>query len=58
MFQRCRQWLDPFPAVCRGVDLDQLRRDFLRAEAELHRLGPQHLAHFDRGLLKPLVFKI
>ena len=56
MFQRCRQWLDPFPSSCRGVDLDQLRGDFLRAESELLRLGPERLAYFDRGLMKPIVF--
>ncbi len=55
MFQRCRQWLEPFPSPCRGVDLDRLRTDFLRAEAELLRLGPEHLPHFDRSLMKPVV---
>ena len=54
MFQRCRQWLDPFPSSCRGVDLDQLRTDYLRAESELLRLGPERLAHFDRSLMKPI----
>ena len=44
MFQRCRQWLDPFPAACRGIDLARLRVDFLRAEAALLRLGPERLA--------------
>ena len=55
MFQRCHQWLDPFPSHCRCVDLDQLRRDYLRAETELLRLGPERLAHFDRTLMKPIV---
>jgi len=55
MFQRCRQWLDPFPSSCRGVDLDQLRSDYLRAESELLRLGPDRLAHFDRTLMKPIM---
>jgi predicted metal-dependent hydrolase len=56
MFKRCRQWLDPFPPACRGIDLDQLRTDFLRAEEALLRLGPAHLAQFDPTLLKPIVF--
>jgi predicted metal-dependent hydrolase len=56
MFQRCRQWLDPFPSSCRGVNLDQLRSDYLRAESELLRLGPERLPHFDRGLMKPIIF--
>jgi len=56
MFQRCRQWLDPFPDTCRGINLERLRSDFLLAEAALLRLGPQRLAHFDRSLLKPIEF--
>ncbi len=56
MFQRCRQWLDPFQTACRGIDLDRLRADFLTAEAALLRLGPERLAQFDRSLLKPILF--
>jgi hypothetical protein len=56
MFQRCRQWLDPFPNACRGIDLALLRVDFLRAEEALLRLGPERLAQFDPRLLKPIVF--
>ena len=56
MFQRCRQWLDPFPDTCRGIDLARLRADFLRAEAALLRLGPERLDQFDPSLLKPIVF--
>jgi len=58
MFQRCRQWLAPFPDTCRGIDLGQLRSDFLRAEEELLRLGPEKLAYFNHDLLKPLIFRI
>ncbi len=56
MFRRCRQWLDPFPDTCRGIDLGQLRSDFLRAEEEVLRLGPEKLAYFNHELLKPLIF--
>jgi predicted metal-dependent hydrolase len=56
MFLRCRQWLDPFPSTCRGVDVDTLRADFLRAEAELFRLGPGHLERFNPTLLRPVRF--
>ena len=55
MFLRMRQWLDPLPDKCRGVDVAQLRADALAARAELERLGPERIAEFDRGLFKPLV---
>ncbi len=54
MFLRLRQWLDPMPDVCRGVDVAQLRRDALAARAALEALGPERVAEFDRALLKPV----
>jgi uncharacterized protein len=56
MFFRSRTWLDPFPDQCRGIDLAQFRRDYRRVEEALHRLGPEHLAHFDRSLLKKIPY--
>lgn len=57
MFRRCRQWLDPFPDICRGIDLKQLRSDVLRAEEEVLQLGPDKLAYFNSELFKPLIFQ-
>lgn len=54
MFLRQRQWLDPLPDVCRGVDVAQLRADARAARAALEALGPERIAEFDRGLFKPL----
>ncbi len=54
MFLRLRQWLDPLPDKCRGVDVAQLRADALAARAELERLGPERIGEFDRRLFKPV----
>ncbi|HZU86404.1 MAG TPA: DUF309 domain-containing protein, partial [Anaerolineaceae bacterium] len=54
MFQRCKQWLEPFPDTCRGINLLQFRQDLEQAEGELLRLGPQNIRHFNRGLLKTI----
>jgi predicted metal-dependent hydrolase len=54
MFLRLRQWLDPMPAVCRGVDVAQLRRDALAARAALEALGPDQIAEFDLASLQPV----
>lgn len=54
MFLRLRQWLDPMPDTCRGVDVAQLRQDALAARAALEALGPDRLAEFDRALLRPV----
>ena len=55
MFLRMRQWLDPLPDKCRGVDVAQLRADALAARAELERLGPERIGEFDQSLFKPVV---
>ncbi|MFM8321807.1 MAG: DUF309 domain-containing protein [Chloroflexota bacterium] len=56
LFLRMRQWLDPLPGVCRGVQLERLRQD---AQAVYERLlagGPQGIGGFDRRLFKPVVY--
>jgi predicted metal-dependent hydrolase len=57
MFLRLRQWLDPLPGICRGVDVARLRQEALAARAALEALGPNRLAEFDRGLLKPVILR-
>src|SRR5512146_328901 len=56
MFLRSRTWLGPFPDRCRGIDLGSFRQDYGRVEAQLARLGPERIQHFDRGLLKPIQY--
>ena len=54
MFLRLRQWLDPLPDECRGVNVALLREQALAARAALEALGPEHMEAFDQGLLKPV----
>ena len=55
MFLRLRQWLDPLPERCLGVDVAQLRADALRAREALEALGPDRLDEFDLQLLRPVL---
>ena len=57
MFLRVRQWLDPLPNACLGVDVARLRADALAARARLEELGPERMAEFDAEGLPPLVFE-
>jgi predicted metal-dependent hydrolase len=57
VFQRCHKWLEPFPDICRGIDLAGFRQDYLRVEAEIIRLGPDHLGGFNPLLLKHIQYK-
>ncbi len=55
MFLRMRQWLDPLPDTCHGVDVAAARRDALAAQAALEALGPARIADLDRSLFKPIL---
>lgn len=54
MFERCQKWLRPWPNVCRGIDVAQLRADVAAAVAAAGKLGSGNLQSFDRGLFKKI----
>jgi predicted metal-dependent hydrolase len=54
MFLRMRQWIDPLPPVCRGIDVAGLREDARRVHQALLTLGSEGIASFDRSLFKPV----
>jgi uncharacterized protein len=54
MLLRVRQWLDPLPDICRGVNVEQLRKDATATYEELVALGPDQINLFDRGLFRPV----
>lgn len=54
MFWRVRQWIDPLPERCRGVDVANLRQDAELAYQALIVLGKDRVAEFDRRLMKPV----
>ena len=56
MFLRLRQWIDPLPERCRGIDVAQLRADAERVYFELVTLGTQQIKEFDRSYFRPVVF--
>ncbi len=56
MFLRLRQWIDPLPDACRGVDVAQLRADARKAREALLTLGVEHISEFDRTLFKPVIY--
>ena len=58
MLLRVRQWIEPLPDRCRGVDVAALRADVERVHAELLKTGMQSIQDFDRRLMKPVNFEI
>jgi CheY-like chemotaxis protein len=56
MLLRMRQWLDPLPETCRGVDLAQVKADIERLRISLAAANPERLADLDQDLLVPIPF--
>lgn len=58
LFLRLRQWLDPLPGSCRGIDLIKLRADAEAAHQMLIELGPERIDEFDLSLLRPVKYVV
>jgi hypothetical protein len=56
MFLRLRQWIDPLPDECRGINVAQLRQDVLRVYDGVIALGPKRISKFDRTMFKPVIY--
>jgi uncharacterized protein len=54
--QRCLRWLEPWPDLCRGVEVGLLRQDLEQVMEQVLSLGPDHLDKFDTSLLKPVIY--
>lgn len=57
MLLRVRQWLDPLPDVCRGVNVARLREDVVNVHEALTVAGPEGLAEIDRALFRKIEVK-
>ena len=54
VYARSQRWVRDWPDVCRGIQVEELRRDAEAAINEVRRLGPEGISEFDNSLLKPL----
>jgi hypothetical protein len=58
MFWRLRQWIDPLPEECRGVNVAQLRKDAESVYLIVLGLGKEHLHQFDSRLFQPVHYQL
>lgn len=56
MFRRVRQWIDPLPDLCRGVQVERLRQDADRVRRRLLELGPEDIQAFEPDLFQPVLY--
>ena len=54
VYGRSQKWLQDWPAVCRGIQVEELRRNAELAIKEVARLGRENIGRFDLALLKPV----
>jgi predicted metal-dependent hydrolase len=54
VYGRSLKWLKGWADICRGIHVEQLRRDAEAAINEIKRLGREKIGEFDFGLLKPV----
>jgi len=56
MFLRLRQWIDPLPDTCRGVNVARLRQDANNVYDALIQLGAARIGEFDRTLFRSVIY--
>jgi hypothetical protein len=56
MFLRARQWLDPLPDRCRGINIARLRADAEQVHQRVAALGAEHIDQFELDSLPPLEY--
>jgi predicted metal-dependent hydrolase len=54
VYSRSQRWLKDWPNVCRGIEVEELRRNAEAVINEVRRLGPENIVAFDASLLKPV----
>ena len=54
MLLRVRQWIDPLPDECQGIDVAAIRDNLAQLHLKLEKVGPQGMETIDPELLKPI----
>lgn len=54
VYGRSQKWLKDWPEICRGIEVDKLRRDAEAVINEVRRLSPEKISEFDKSLFKPI----
>jgi predicted metal-dependent hydrolase len=54
VYDRSLKWLKDIPDICKGIHIGEMRSNARRVMDEIQKLGKEHIAEFDRNLLKPV----
>ncbi len=56
MLLRVRQWLEPLPDVCRGVNVAKLRQNTQTIHTELTNVGEEKIGEFNWDIVEPIEY--
>jgi rubrerythrin len=54
VYRRSQRWMQDWPEVCRGIQVEELRRNAAAAMVAVENLGESNISRFDLSLLKPI----
>ena len=54
VYGRSQRWMKGWPAVCRGIQVEELRQNAAEAMNRIARLGKERIGEFDVAALKPI----
>lgn len=54
VYERSKKWLNGLPDICKGIHVEELRRDAGNVIEAIQKLGPERIEEFDPALLKPV----
>lgn len=54
VYGRSQRWMKNWPNVCRGIQVEELRKNAARVMTEIERLGEEHIGEFDSSSLQPI----
>ncbi len=57
VYKRCAKYLDAWPGICRGINVEKLRTDLTWAVQFWQELGPMRTDEMDWSLLKAVEFQ-
>ena len=54
VYARSQKWIRDWPDICRGIYVEELRRNAEAVMMEVSRLGAENISAFEDALLKPV----
>ena len=54
VYGRSQRWMKDWPNICRGIQVEELRRNAANVMSKIQRLGEAHISEFDSSSLKPI----